>query len=370
MSEPHIDVLPVAGDVTRTAAGLAALPAELTARWNQHGEAQLATLYTARDGDRLVAAAFEVHRPLTAYRKVVDVWLADEDGAAQARTEAALLDAVEARAWREGAVAVKREFRERGGAGSPWARSLARCYTELAAPEWGGPVAGPHRGGQVHGQVLWRGAAPDREVPYMRQTTDFTCGPVALQMGLAAVALAGAPSRDEELALWRQATTVGGCEPLGLALAAADRGARPTVSLSTEQPVLLELCTDDEERDLRGFIQSGFRAQAAARGLEVRTEPFTLDAVRDAVAAGGVALVLIEQQGMHQESCPHWITVYGVQETPGGEPVFLAHDPWTDAHLGESWVDAAALPLPSAALDRLAWYGTPSYRGMVRLERG
>ena len=67
---------------------------------------------------------------------------------------------------------------------------------------------------------------------------------------------------------------------------------------------------------------------------------------------------------MHDESCPHWITVHGTV----GDHMFLAHDPWTDANLGESWIDGADLPLPAATLDRLAWYGTPSYRGLVLLE--
>ncbi|MGI8333853.1 peptidase C39 family protein [Actinomadura scrupuli] len=355
MPELRIDVLPVIGEATGVAEGVAGLPAGLLRRWSLHGGIQVATLVTARHGDRLAAAAFEVHRPLTAYRKIVDVWAPDPAAGDL------VIEAIEERAWREGAVAVKRQF---GARDHEWSRSLERGYTEVPVPRWAGPVVGPQQGDPGLGQVRWRVRPPRGPVPYMRQTTDFTCGPAALLMGLSALGLRAEPTREDEMRLWRTATTVGGCEPFGLALTAADEGARPEVLLSTERTTLLELCRNDEERDLREFLQRGFRTEAAARGLGVRIEAFELGTLRAVLAEGAIALVLIEQLGMHAESSPHWITVHSVD----GD-VFYANDPWTDADLGETFLDAVDLPLPAATLDRLAWYGTPSYRGMVVLRR-
>jgi hypothetical protein len=355
MSELRIDVLPVTGEVAGVAEGLTDLPAELLRRWSLHGGVQVATLVIARREAELAATAFEVHRPLTAYRKIVDVWAPDPAAGDL------VVETIEDRAWREGAVAVKRRVTARD---HEWSRSLHRGYTEVPVPRWPGPVAGPHHGDASLGQVRWRDRAPAGSMPYMRQTTDFTCGPAALLMGLSALGLHDQPSREAEMRLWRTATTVVGCEPLGLALAAADRGVVPEVLLSTERATLLELCRNDEERDLRRFLQDGFRAEAAARGLSVRTEAFDLGTLRSVLAEGAIALVLIEQLGMHAESSPHWITIHGVE----GD-VFYANDPWTDADLGETFLDAVDLPLPAATLDRLAWYGTPSYRGMVVLRR-
>ncbi|GLX09416.1 peptidase C39 family protein [Microbispora sp. NBRC 16548] len=352
MTELRVDVLPVTGDVASVADGLDAVPADLIRRWRLAGGVQVRTLVTARTEDgTLAGAAFEVHRPLTAYRKIVDVWASDD---AVADT---LVRTIEERAWREGAVAVKRWFAARDAA---WERSLGRGYREVPVPTWAGPVVGTPETG--YGQVRWRERPPARAVPYMRQTTDFTCGPAALQMALGGLGLWGEPSREEELRLWREATTVAGCDPLGLALAAAGRGVRPEVLLSTEAPTLLELCRTDEERELRRFIQTGFRAELSRRGIDVETVAFDLDRLRAVVEGGGVALVLIEQLGMHDESSPHWIAVHGVD----GD-VFHVNDPWTDAHLGETYLDALDLPLPAATLDRLAWYGRPSYRSMIAL---
>ncbi|HYQ72754.1 MAG TPA: peptidase C39 family protein, partial [Gammaproteobacteria bacterium] len=77
-----------------------------------------------------------------------------------------------------------------------------------------------------HYRVLEKHAA----VPWIRQTTAFTCGPAALMMAMCASRTAYVPTLHEELQIWREATTIfmtsghGGCHPLGLALAAQQRG--------------------------------------------------------------------------------------------------------------------------------------------------
>jgi hypothetical protein len=223
-------------------------------------------------------------------------------------------------------------------------------------PEWAGPVTAE----PICGQICWHEGPPARSVPYMRQTTDFTCGPVALQMALCGLGMQKQPNREDEIGLWRVANTITGCDPLGLALAAHRRGAQPSLTLSTTEATLLELCDTDSERDTRRFIQTGFRAELARRGVQVDTAVFELDEVRRALGTGAFVLVLIDQLGMHAESCPHWIVVHSLS----GD-VFYANDPWTDAELGESFLDGRDLPLPAATLDRLAWYGRPAYRALL-----
>jgi hypothetical protein len=352
-AELEIEFVPVAGELDSTAEWVAQVPPELLVRWRRAGTFQLRTLIVARRRAAVVAVAFEVHRPMTAYRKIVDVWSADEDAADL------VVDAIEKRAWREDAVAVKREFTERDG--RAWQRSLDHGYQEVPVPRWAAPLSAD-AGDIGYGQVRWRDRAPRRSVPYMRQTTEFTCGPVALQFALCALGLQETPTREDELALWRSATSVPGCDPLGLGVVASDRGAATEVIISTEDATLLEMCRNDDERDLRRFIQAGFRAELAARGIPAKHATFALDDLRDALADGAIALVLIDEKGMHVDSCPHWITVHSVD----GD-VFYANDPWTDADLGESFLDSIDLPLPAASLDRLAWYGAPLYRGLVLL---
>src|SRR5690606_16423644 len=82
--------------------------------------------------------------------------------------------------------------------------------------------------------------------PYYRQTTDFTCGPACLMMGLARFRQGYQANPVDEIRFWREATTVfmmsgiGGCEPFGLAVAAADAGLCPEIHVSHAGPLFLK----------------------------------------------------------------------------------------------------------------------------------
>ncbi len=74
-----------------------------------------------------------------------------------------------------------------------------------------------------------------RAIPWLAQSTRFTCGPASLMMAMAALQPDYEPSNTEELRLWRESTTIfmtsghGGCHPMGMALAADVRGYRRSV---------------------------------------------------------------------------------------------------------------------------------------------
>ncbi len=72
-------------------------------------------------------------------------------------------------------------------------------------------------------------------VQWFRQTTRFTCGPAALMMAMHALDNRCQATQEQELLIWREATTIfmtsghGGCHPVGLALAAQQRGFKAEV---------------------------------------------------------------------------------------------------------------------------------------------
>ncbi|MCT7656069.1 peptidase C39 family protein [Oceanimonas sp. NS1] len=82
-------------------------------------------------------------------------------------------------------------------------------------------------------------------MPYYRQTTEFTCGPASLMMALSALDATHHTQPDEELQLWREATTIfmtqghGGCGPHGLALAAHRRGFAVELVLNQDGPLFI-----------------------------------------------------------------------------------------------------------------------------------
>jgi hypothetical protein len=223
--------------------------------------------------------------------------------------------------------------------------------------------------GIAQGDEHWLGnerAEPARPVPYHRQTTRFTCGPASLLMALGALQPGRVPGRQEEIALWREATTIvslsgpGGCDPLGLALAAEARGFAARVFLSTREPVLMERADTEEKRDLIRFVQAEFRKRVAAANLPVEERPFTMEDIRSALADGALVLVLVSQTLTQGRDTPHWILLHG----QAGD-WFLTSDPWIDPDRGEVAEDAHHVPIRAAMLERMAWYGSPPYRAAV-----
>jgi predicted double-glycine peptidase len=327
------------------------LDASVACDWARFAAPQVRNLLVARAGSEIAGVAITTSRPLASYLKVGGSWASD------AETGAGLARAAEELAWETGCVVVKREARagepERGCFGPQ------NGYVQVLAPRIGAPIPDPGPG-VPSAWFKWRSPGAVPEVPYMRQTTDFTCGTASLSMLLARSGVIDAPTRDLELALWRQATTISACDPYGLALTASRQGMTPRLFVSTTEALFLEELTTEQDRDLRRFIQDGFRDEAARAGIEAELRAFDVAELRDVLAAGGSAIVLVDELLVHGDKCPHWIVVHGLV----GEH-FLAHDPWTEHGQGESWVDGYHLPLAAEALDKIAWTGEPPARAML-----
>ncbi|MCH9274831.1 peptidase C39 family protein [Bifidobacterium amazonense] len=192
---------------------------------------------------------------------------------------------------------------------------------------------------------------------HYRQTTEFTCGPVAVLTAMHRLGITPKPTRAEELQMWREATIAVACEPYGLALAAERRGAHPTIRVSHTGPALhpdskLGLLDPAMARD----TQLAFARQAREAGIPVTVGPFDADDIARIVDDGHIAVVLIDELHMHGEACPHWVTVTGRDPATGA---LLIDDPWTDAEYGETAVDAFQLPIRPADLELMIHYDEP-----------
>lgn len=213
------------------------------------------------------------------------------------------------------------------------------------------------------------GAGRGRTLPYFAQTTWFTCGPVAVMLAAHRLGRPEPVGRRSEVALWREATTVhapggpGGCEPFGIACAAARRGLRTRVISTIEGPFLMDRAADPYKRDLMLFVQSEFRAEARERGVDVQIRPWTDADLAATLAVGGVAIVLIDQIVFQGHPMPHWVLVHGASAD-----TWWLDDPWVDEELGETDTDKFDVPVAAAELDRMAWYGATPYRAAVLIE--
>jgi len=210
--------------------------------------------------------------------------------------------------------------------------------------------------------------------PYYEQTTEFTCGPCCLLMALRRYHGKESewwtkPGPQLEVRLWRESTTVfmtsgiGGCEPFGMAVAAGEYGLAPEVFVSTrrspDQLLFLDSVRSAEKRRVMTLAQQDFRDRATAMGIPVHRRGLTAAAVAEQTAEGRVVLVLLSGYSMFGQRVPHWVLAHGAS----GRHVMI-HDPWVE-NLRETQSDAANVPIPFAAFDRMSRYGRSGLRAAV-----
>ncbi|KAA5605252.1 GNAT family N-acetyltransferase [Roseospira marina] len=212
-------------------------------------------------------------------------------------------------------------------------------------------------------------AASHTAPPYYAQTTDFTCGPAALMMALAALKPGQPLDRRTEFRLWREATTIfmaaghGGCEPFGLALAAVRRGLRVRVHVNQPPPYFLDSVRDPDKRDVMVLTQADFGEQAAAVSMPIHESALTMAELRAALDGGAVAVLLVSHYRMLGDRAPHWVLVFGHDGRRA-----LVHDPWVEPDDLETPLAAADLPIPWSELDRMARYGRRPLQAALILE--
>lgn len=324
-----------------------ALGEDQSASWFSPHQIYSPELVLAHDDEGLAAAILVTHRPYTAYRKIAQIWV---------RTTAALDAAVEylvAHALQVGGVAALKWQDEQADQRD---HAIRNGFEDMTAPVPSG--AGTT---QRAGYVRWLHAVPNRPVPYYRQTTEYSCGPVALLMAQSAET--GEPiTRAAELRLWRRAAHQPGAGPIALAVYADLDTFRPEVFISTDEVILGEHLHKRWELEVRELFDGEDERAAGELGIPINHRLFSLDEVAAELGSGSAVLLLIDEIFFHDDTGSHWILAHAHHRD-----IFLVSDPWIDAENGDSWVDASNLPVHKADLEKIAWWGDPAFRSLVVL---
>lgn len=208
-----------------------------------------------------------------------------------------------------------------------------------------------------------------RAIPWLAQSTRFTCGPAALMMAMATLDPEYIPSATEELRLWRESTTIfmtsghGGCHPMGLALAGLERGFAAEVWINQSGPLFLDGVRDESKKPVMTLVHEDYRAALERRDAPVHYRDLRQHDLIAAFERGGVPLILISTYRMDKKKAPHWVVMSGYDDD-----CIYVHDPDPDGQ-GQTALDCQYLPLARADFERMTSFGRSRLRTAVILTR-
>jgi len=209
-----------------------------------------------------------------------------------------------------------------------------------------------------------------RTVHWLKQTTPFTCGPASLMMAMHGLNDAYQPSREEEINLWREATTIfmtsghGGCHPLGLALAAKRRGFRVDVWINQGETLFIDGVRSEDKKQVVELVDNAFKREAETQAVPVHYANITQDDLIGTFMEGAIPLILISTYQLDRKKAPHWVVMSGFDDA-----CLYMHDPDPeDDHKSE--LDCQFVPIARADFDRMSCFGKNRLRTAVILWPG
>ena len=204
-----------------------------------------------------------------------------------------------------------------------------------------------------------------RPVHWLRQTTPFTCGPASLMMAMHGLDEGYQPSREEEINLWREATTIfmtsghGGCHPVGLALAAKRRGFPVDVWINQAETLFIDGVRSEDKKEIIELVDHAFKREAEAEHIPIHYTNITQDDLIGAFKSGAIPLILISTFQLDRKKAPHWVVMSGFDEA-----CLYMHDPDPEEE-HKSELDCQFVPVARADFERMSCFGKNRLRTAV-----
>lgn len=210
-----------------------------------------------------------------------------------------------------------------------------------------------------------------RPLPWLAQGTPFTCGPASLQMVLSALHPDYQATLNDELDIWREATTIfmtsghGGCHPMGLALAAQKRGLTAEIWLSEQAPLFVAGVRDELKKEVITRVHESFSEQCAKAKLTVHYSVMPLEQLICAFESGALPIILISTYRMDGKKAPHWVVMSGYDEH-----CILVHDQDCEAKDDtQNPLDCQFVPIARNEFEKMSRFGQSRLQATLVLSR-
>lgn len=207
-----------------------------------------------------------------------------------------------------------------------------------------------------------------RRIPWISQTTEFTCGPASLMMAMNGLDSRYRPSPLDEIQIWREATTIfmtsghGGSHPVGLALAARRRGFSAEVLVNQKGPLFVDGVRNPNKKRIISLVHEAFMAEAAAENIPVHFSEVEQQTLCSRFSGGANVLILISTYRMDRRKSPHWVLLSGFDES-----CLFVHDPFFEVKK-HAVMDCQHIPIAKDEFATMSRYGGNRLRAAVIIE--
>ncbi|GGO70431.1 GNAT family N-acetyltransferase/peptidase C39 family protein [Bowmanella pacifica] len=191
-----------------------------------------------------------------------------------------------------------------------------------------------------------------------QQTTDFTCGPASLMMAMHKLDLGYQMSMDEEIQIWREATTIfmtsghGGCSGFGLALSAWRRKFKVHLYVNQTSVPFINSVRDPQKKVVIEQVHKHFLSQLADTQVDIYYAPLTLDKLDEYLRQGAVLVSLISMWRLTRDKAPHWVLVTGADQN-----CVSITDPERDYESWQTEMDFTNVPVSREEFIKMASFG-------------
>lgn len=208
------------------------------------------------------------------------------------------------------------------------------------------------------------------KTPYYEQTTDFTCGPAALMMAMKTLDSGYSMNREEELQIWREATTIfmtsghGGCSPFGLALSAWDRGFQVDLYVNQVEAPFTDSVRDEDKKAVIELVHEEFVKRIRETGVNIHLQDISRNQLQQILNSGYAVIALISTWKLNRNKAPHWVFVASADE----KFVYI-NDPDLPSNDWQTEMDYIQVPIAVGDFLNMACFGQKKLRSLVVLGR-